>query len=76
MVVLDDLHWADPETLELLSLVGARLTGTRVLLAGAHRPLDLGDLGPLATTLGALARLPSVRRLSLAGLGARRRRPP
>ena len=59
MVVLDDLHWADPESLELLSLVGARLSGTRVLLAGAHRPLDLGDLGPLATTLGALARLPS-----------------
>jgi DNA-binding SARP family transcriptional activator len=68
VVVLDDLHWADPESLELLSLVGARLAGTPVLLAGAHRPLDLGDLGPLATTLGALARLPSVRRLSLGGL--------
>ncbi len=68
VVVIDDLHWADPESLELLSLVGARLAGRRVLLAGAHRPLDLGDLGPLATTLGALARLPTVRRLSLAGL--------
>ncbi len=69
VVVLDDLHWADEASLELVTLVAPRLGRTRVVLAGAHRHLDLGDQGPLATALGALARLNTVRRLSLSGLG-------
>lgn len=69
VVVLDDLHWADMASLDLLALVAGRLGASRVLLAGAHRPPDLEDAGPLAATLGALARVPGTARLTLAGLG-------
>lgn len=35
---LDDLHWADVDSLELLGFVCRRLAGTRILVLGALRP--------------------------------------
>ncbi|WP_328301208.1 AAA family ATPase [Streptomyces sp. NBC_00435] len=65
-VVLDDLHWADAETLALLAGAGDLPSGTRMLLVGAHRPDEVGDR--LADALAALARR-SPARIALGGLG-------
>ena len=37
LLTLDDLHWADHDTLALLDYLASRLAGTRVLLVGAAR---------------------------------------
>ncbi|MER6447390.1 ATP-binding protein [Streptomyces venezuelae] len=65
-VVLDDLHWADAETLALLSGVADLPPGTALLLVGAYRPED--TQGRLDDTLAGLApRSPA--RIRLRGLG-------
>ncbi len=70
IVVLDDLHWADAASLELLALVAARMTDAPVVLAGTHRPLDLGVTNALSDALALLGRRPEVMRISLTGLDA------
>ncbi|MBW8486961.1 AfsR/SARP family transcriptional regulator [Actinomadura parmotrematis] len=62
-VVLDDLHWADAETLALLSAA----TGAPLLLVAAYRPGEIGDR--LTRTLAVLARRAPLR-LALPGLAA------
>ncbi len=42
-IVLEDLHWADPSSLELANYVSAGLGSCRALLCLTHRPKD--DLG-------------------------------
>ena len=68
VVVLDDLHWADPASLALCEFVAARLDGTRVLVVGTYRPAELAAGHPLVPTLGALARRPDLERINLRGL--------
>ena len=43
LVVLDDLHWADPDSLGLLEFTARQLAGRRLLLAGAYRDIEAGD---------------------------------
>ncbi len=38
VVALDDLHWADPDSLELIGFLVRRLAGLRVVIFGALRP--------------------------------------
>jgi DNA-binding CsgD family transcriptional regulator/tetratricopeptide (TPR) repeat protein len=38
MIALDDLHWADPDSLALLGFLCRRLTGLRVCVVGTLRP--------------------------------------
>ncbi|MFD4132197.1 BTAD domain-containing putative transcriptional regulator [Streptomyces goshikiensis] len=64
-VVLDDLHWADGETLALLAGAGDLPAGTPLLLVGAFRPDE--EPGRLADTLAQLARR-SPTRVALPGL--------
>ncbi|WKD32154.1 AfsR/SARP family transcriptional regulator [Streptomyces xanthophaeus] len=64
-VVLDDLHWADAETLALLSGAAELPPGTALLVVGAYRPEDTE--GRLGDTLAALARR-SPARIALRGL--------
>ncbi|MFD9416961.1 BTAD domain-containing putative transcriptional regulator [Streptomyces goshikiensis] len=64
-VVLDDLHWADGETLALLAGTGDLPAGTPLLLVGAFRPDE--EPGRLADTLAQLARR-SPTRVALPGL--------
>jgi DNA-binding CsgD family transcriptional regulator len=42
LVALDDLHWADPDSLELLGFLCRRLYRSRVLVLGTLRPEPLG----------------------------------
>jgi class 3 adenylate cyclase/tetratricopeptide (TPR) repeat protein len=44
LVVFEDLHWADPISLELWRRIARRIAGRPVLLAGVHRAL--ADLSP------------------------------
>ncbi|MEV0842424.1 BTAD domain-containing putative transcriptional regulator [Actinocatenispora sera] len=64
-VLLDDLHWADDETVRLLTVAAAGLADARILLVGALRPQDAD--GRLTEALAELARR-SPRRVMLAGL--------
>ncbi|MFI5638182.1 BTAD domain-containing putative transcriptional regulator [Streptomyces goshikiensis] len=64
-VVLDDLHWADGETLALLAGAAEPSAGTPLLLVGAFRPDEVP--GRLADTLALLARR-SPTRVALPGL--------
>src|SRR5262249_37188902 len=43
VVALDDLHWADEASLELISLLLRRPPGGRVLIALAYRPREIAD---------------------------------
>jgi predicted ATPase/DNA-binding winged helix-turn-helix (wHTH) protein len=51
LLVLEDLHWSDPSTLDLLSWIGQRGEPARLLVLGTYRPGDAeADLsGALAT---------------------------
>ncbi|MFJ4778837.1 BTAD domain-containing putative transcriptional regulator [Streptomyces sp. NPDC088762] len=64
-LVLDDLHWADAETLALLAGVADLSPGTPLLLVGAYRPDEVERR--LGDTLAGLARR-SPARVALGGL--------
>ena len=66
LVVLDDLHWADEETLALLTTVAASAAGP-VLLVGTYRSTEV--TAPLAAALARAART-TPHRLYLGGLTA------
>ena len=38
---IDDLHWADVSTIDLLAFLAARFDGVRVLLVTTYRPSDM-----------------------------------
>jgi class 3 adenylate cyclase/tetratricopeptide (TPR) repeat protein len=68
MVVLDDLHWADAASLQLLRHLVASALPMAVLVVGIFRESDLSRLHPLTSTLAELRREPTVTRLHLPGL--------
>ncbi len=43
MVVLDDLHWADADSVGLLEWSARQLVGRRVLVTGTYRDVEAGD---------------------------------
>ena len=68
VVLLDDLQWADVDSLELLSFLVRRLREEPVLLVLTVRQLELGRSDAVVHVLAAAARQPHSRRLSLSGL--------
>jgi AAA ATPase domain len=42
---LEDLHWADPSTVDLVEWLARRDTGARLLLVGTYRPADARAAG-------------------------------
>ena len=68
MVVLDDLHWADTASLQVLRHVIASSTPTRLTLAITYRDTDLGRGDALTQLLADLHREANVTRLALHGL--------
>jgi serine/threonine protein kinase/predicted ATPase len=41
VVFLDDIHWADPSSVDLLAYLGSKCAGLRLLLVLTYRPSDL-----------------------------------
>lgn len=71
LVVIDDLHWADDATLDLLRFLGRRIGSTRALVVCTYRTDALGPEHPVRLLLGHLAGRPGVHRLGLEPLSAR-----
>jgi DNA-binding CsgD family transcriptional regulator/tetratricopeptide (TPR) repeat protein len=63
--VMEDLHWADRSTRDLLAFLAAALRSGRVLLVGTFRSDELHRAHPLRRLLGELARNRRVQRLEL-----------
>ncbi len=54
VVVLDDLHWADPSSLELLRTVARRAGTSHFAVVGTYRDTDVASEHPLHGLLGEL----------------------
>ena len=67
VVVLEDLHWADEGTIDVLLYVARRIDRAPALIIGTYRD-DLDPSHPLQSALGLLATAPRVERLSLGPL--------
>jgi DNA-binding CsgD family transcriptional regulator/tetratricopeptide (TPR) repeat protein len=70
VLVIEDVHWADEATLDLLSYLGRRIQHLPVLVLVSFRDDALVTNDPLRLTLGALASQRTTRRLSLPTLTA------
>jgi len=68
IVVLEDLHWADAATLDLVKFLGRRIRHVPALLLLTYRDDELGARHPLRIVLGDLATSAAVRRCPLSGL--------
>lgn len=66
VLVLEDLHWADSSTRDVLRFLVARMRSEHLLLVGTYRSDDLHRRHPLRPVLGELVRHPRVERLDLA----------
>lgn len=65
LLVLEDLHWADQATLDVLRVLGRRIDRTRALAVGTYRDDEIGEEHPLRLVLGELASAAGVVRLSV-----------
>ncbi|XVU26487.1 ATP-binding protein [Actinoplanes sp. CA-054009] len=68
VLVIEDLHWADEATVDLVRFLARRLRDT--LLIATYRDDELDPHGPLRIALGRLAALRGTRRINLAPLSA------
>jgi DNA-binding CsgD family transcriptional regulator len=63
VAVVEDAHWADEATIDLLSFVGRRLARMRALVLVTYREDELGADHPLRIVLGDLATQRATRRM-------------
>ena len=63
--VIEDIHWADEATLDLLRFLGRRIRDAQALIVVTYRDEGVGADDPLRVALGELATQRSTRRLSL-----------
>jgi DNA-binding CsgD family transcriptional regulator/tetratricopeptide (TPR) repeat protein len=68
VLVLEDLHWADDATLDVVRLLARRIAPLMVLLVATYRDDELTRAHPLRVLLGELPSSGSVLRLDLANL--------
>ena len=68
IVAIEDVHWADDSTLDLLRFVGRRVRDIPVLLVCTYRDDELGPDHPLRLVVGELTSLRTTRRARLAPL--------
>ncbi|QNN54220.1 ATP-binding protein [Nocardioides mesophilus] len=69
LVVLEDVHWADRSTRDLLTYLFTRPFLTPVAVVASYRSDDLHRRHPLRAAVAEWARLPGVQRLQLPPLG-------
>jgi DNA-binding CsgD family transcriptional regulator/tetratricopeptide (TPR) repeat protein len=65
LLLLEDVHWADEATLDILRYLGRRLAGTRLMILATFRSEEVGREHPLTVVMGELAGLPGVVRMQL-----------
>ena len=68
LLLLEDVHWADEATLDILRFLGRRLAGARLMILATFRPEEVGGDHPLTVVMGDLAALPGVIRMQLPAL--------
>jgi predicted ATPase len=68
VLVLEDLHWADEATLDLLAMLARRVGQVRALVIGTYRDDEVGFDHPLQQVIGELATEPAIARIPLAPL--------
>jgi tetratricopeptide (TPR) repeat protein len=66
LLVLDDLHWADEPSLQVLRFLAADLHQSRLLVVGTYRDVEIDDRHPLMQLVGQLSS--SVHSIHLGGL--------
>ncbi len=65
VIVIEDLHWADAATLDVVRLVCRRLPRATGLLIVTYRDDQIGRVDPLRVLLGEVSSMPGVSRLHL-----------
>src|SRR5262249_24586772 len=70
VVVIEDLHWADEATADLLSYLGRRLARIPALILATYRDEEIAADHPLRVVLGDLATQRSTRRMRMPPLSA------
>ena len=68
VVVVEDLHWADAATLDVLRILARRIESVGVLVVGTFRDDELDRKHPLRTMLGDLPAAGAISRIRLAPL--------
>ncbi len=64
IVVLEDLHWADEATLDIVTLLGRRMASLPALIIATYRDDEIGRAHPLRGVLGELRAAASIQRLT------------
>ena len=70
LIVLEDLHWADESTTQLLESVARRVGRAPLLVIGTYRDVDLHPGHPFMRGIEHLSRLQAVSRITLKRLSA------
>lgn len=68
VLVIEDVHWADEATLDLLRFLGRRIGDTRTVLICTYRDDEVGPDHPVRPVLGQLIPLGTTRRLAVGAL--------
>jgi DNA-binding NarL/FixJ family response regulator len=70
LLIVEDAHWTDQATRDLLGFLFARLRGEQIAVVVSYRSDDLHRRHPLRPTLAQWSRLPSVERVHVGPLPA------
>ena len=73
MLVVEDVHWADDSTRELLAFLVRNVRDERLLIVATFRSDELHRRHPLLPWLAEVDRVACVERIELARLGSRAR---
>lgn len=65
LLLLEDVHWADESTMDLIRYLGRRMAGLSVLVLVTFRDDEVAATHPLAAIMGDLATAGGVRRMQL-----------
>jgi len=68
LLVLDDLHWADRQTVQVLKHVATSALQAPVMIVGTFRDTDIADGDPMSELLAAFHRVDTAERIALRGL--------
>ena len=68
LVVIEDLHWADASTRDLVAYLARHLRTARVALVISYRTDDIHRRHPVRPLLGELTRSPVVERIEVSGM--------